>query len=101
MAKTTSSNTVPADTSTVPATSIFGDLLGVIDSGFDRYIKYDQYKLGRKTVQLQQEQTQALRDLADAELNGTSTSTVANDQLVTMLVVGGIALAGIYLLAKG
>jgi len=100
MAKTTGSATLPVATSVTPASSVFGDLFGTIDSAFDRYMKFDQYQLGKKQVSALQQQSAALTQLAEAQYAQATTPATSNEQLMQFALIGAIAIGAAYLLAK-
>jgi len=99
MATTSSSATVPVATNVTPATSVWGDLFGVIDGAFERYAKFDQYQLGKKQVSALKQQTDVLNQIADAQYQQAS-SPLGNDQMMQIALIGVIGLAAVYLLAK-
>ena len=101
MAKTVGSATVPVNTGVSQASSMFSDLFETIDAGFDRYVKFDQYAVNKKTVSALQQQSQALTDLAQSHISdGTSSATGGNSNMMMLAAMGAIAVMGVFLLSK-
>lgn len=101
MAKTSAVQTVPVATNVAPASTVFTDLFSTIDGAFDRYVKYDQYQLNKKTVSALQDQTSALKQLAQSQYDDPSVTSAGDNQMMTLVVIGAIAVIGVMLLAKG